>query len=280
MNSFYIITNQEKDLGFAVTEQIREYLTSRGKTCTVQGETPADDAPHGYRYTDAGRLPGDVDCVLVLGGDGTLLQASRDLVSTGLPLLGINLGTLGYLAEIDRGSLTGALDRLVSGQFDIEERMMLRGVASDAGARTMNDVALNDIVIARSGALGVIDLKLYVDGSFLCAYRADGIIVSTPTGSTGYSLSAGGPVVSPSASLILLTPLAPHTLNSRPLILPDDVEVTVEIAGGEAAVTFDGDTGMPVGPGSRIRIRRSAQRTRLIKVNNTSFVELLRSKMN
>lgn len=293
MDKFYIITNHDKDPEHTTTDMIRNYLEEKGKICYVQdgakSRPAACEEESGLRqakYTDASRIPADVECVLVLGGDGTLLQASRDLVDTGLPLLGINMGTLGYLAEIEHQNIRFALNRLISGDFTIEERMMIRGAAWHHSKKLMEDLALNDIVIGRRGRLRVVDFNIYVDGTFLCAYRADGIIISTPTGSTGYSLSAGGPIVAPNASLMLLTAIAPHTLNSRTIVLPDDVEIAVELGGDHlldsegAEATFDGDTSVKLNLGNVIRITKSSRKTQLIKINNTSFVEILRKKMN
>lgn len=285
MNSFYVITNQVKDPQLEKTNLIKNYLEEKGKVCYVQ-----DSGDHAegclYKYTDASRIPKDVECVLVLGGDGTLLQASRDLVDTNLPLLGINMGTLGYLAEVEHQHITKALDKLIAGDFTIEKRMMLNGSACHHKKKLMEDMALNDIVIGRRGRLRVVDFNIYVDDTFLCSYRADGIIISTPTGSTGYSLSAGGPIVAPEASLMLLTAIAPHTLNSRTIVLPDNVKITVGLSGeheldGEGAeVTFDGDTSVKLNVGNMIEVTKSEKITRLIKLNNTSFVQILRKKMN
>lgn len=284
MDSFYVITNQVKDPDLEETNLIKNYLEEKGKVCYVQDSGSQRDDRR-YKYTDAAGIPEDVECVLVLGGDGTLLQASRDLVDKGLPLLGINLGTLGYLAEIEHQNIRGALDRLMAGNVDIENRMMLSGSVYQNGKKLMADMALNDIVIGRRGRLRVVDFNIYVDDVFLCSYRADGIIISTPTGSTGYSLSAGGPIVAPEASLMLLTAIAPHTLNSRTIVLPDDVKITVELGSSNlldnegAEVTFDGDTSMKLNVGSSIEVTRSEKCARLIKINHTSFVEILRRKM-
>ena len=284
MDSFYIITNKDKDPGFQTTRFVKEYLEKRGKKCTIR-ENMVESGGN-YKYTDAAGIPDDVDCVLVLGGDGTLLQASRDLTERDLPLLGINMGTLGYLAEVDRKGIEPALERLLAGEYQIVSRMMISGEVYHQGKKVMEDLALNDIVIARSGRLQIIDFNIYVNGEFLRSYSADGIIISTPTGSTGYSLSAGGPIVSPEASLILLTPIAPHTLNTRSIVLPADAEITVELLHGhtagwdEAAASFDGDTCVKLGIGDCIRIYRSSRMTRLIKINNISFLEVLRNKMN
>jgi NAD+ kinase len=285
MEKFYIITNSVKDPAMEMAGFVRQYLTKKGKTCIIQEQTPVGNGRH-YRYTDAARIPEDVDCVLVVGGDGTLLQACRDLGEKDIPLLGINMGTLGYLAEIDRQNVQPALDRLIRDEYVVERRMMLEGTVRRKAKRLMEDMALNDIVIGRDGKLRIIDFNIYVNGEFLNSYSADGIIVSTPTGSTGYSLSAGGPIVSPEASLILLSPIAPHTLNTRSIILPDDVEITVELKEGHrgaaegAVATFDGDTCVSLGCGDRVIIRRSGRCARLVKINNISFLEVLRKKMS
>lgn len=308
MDVFYIITNHLKDPFMEYTARIRSYLEEHGKKCYVQ-PGPAemlqstfgakmDEAPeepellaseeqeYHWRFTNADKIPEDVECVLVLGGDGTLLRAARDLIGTGLPLLGINLGTLGYLAEVEIQNANAALDKLMEGKCSIEKRMLLSGTVYRQGRCMISDIALNDITVSRRGRLRVVDFNVFVDNAFLCSYRADGIILSTPTGSTGYSLSAGGPIVAPDASLLLLTAVAPHTLSSRSVILPDHVEVSVEVAARNetidkgAEVIFDGDTAMNVGAGDRIRIMRSEKYVNLIKINNRSFVEILRKKMN
>jgi NAD+ kinase len=290
MNTFYIITNCQKDPELHTAASIRDYLEQKGKTCYIQRKeslpgASGKETPH-YRYTDADKVPMDAEIVLVIGGDGTLLQAARDMADRHLPLLGINMGTLGYLAEIDCKGIRPALDHLIAGEYTVEQRMMLYGEASHHGKRLLSDIALNDIVITRNGRMRVVDFNVYVDGEFLKSYSADGIIVSTPTGSTGYSLSAGGPIVAPQSSMILLTAIAPHTLNSRPIVLPDSVEVMIEIGSSHgtdadgAEATFDGDTSVKLNAGDRITITRSDRTTQLIKTKNTSFLEILREKMN
>lgn len=285
MDHFFVITNHLKDPNLETTNLIKNYLEEKGKVCYVQDSAGHQDG-RPFKYTDASRIPREVECVLVLGGDGTLLQASRDLVDTGLPLLGINMGTLGYLAEIERQNIRFALDRLMDGEYTIEERMMITGCAYHHSKKLMEDMALNDIVIGRRGRLRGIDFNIYVNDAFLCSYRADGIIIATPTGSTGYSLSAGGPIVAPDASLMLLTAIAPHTLNSRAIVLPDSVEITVELGGAHlpdnegAEVTFDGDTTVKLNVGNRVKVMKTEKKTRLVKINNRSFVEILRKKMN
>ncbi len=284
MDSFYIITNKDKDPGFQTTRFVKEYLEKRGKKCTIR-ENMVESGGN-YKYTDAAGIPDDVDCVLVLGGDGTLLQASRDLTERDLPLLGINMGTLGYLAEVDRKGIEPALERLLAREYQIVSRMMISGEVYHQGKKVMEDLALNDIVIGRYGRLRIIDFKIYVNGEYLNRYSADAMVISTPTGSTGYSLSAGGPIVSPEASMLLMTPVAPHTLNTRSIILPDDAEITVEMlpghsrSGDDAEVTFDGDTSVRLTCTDKVVIRKAVKKTRLIKINQISFLEVLRTKMN
>lgn len=285
MDRFTIITNSVKDKNRTVTNRIADYLTSHKKKCEIlQAEKKTGD--QSYYYTDASGISDDVECVIVLGGDGTLLQAARDVVDKEIPLFGINLGTLGYLAEIDQHSIYPALDRLMSDRFSIERRMMLSGTVLRDGKEVASDTALNDIVISREGALRVVRFNNYVNDTYLNTYKADGIIISTPTGSTGYSLSAGGPIISPGASLILMTPLAPHTLNTRSIIFPSDDVIAVEIGEGrdggveQGVASFDGAARVPMITGDRILITKSKKDTRIIKINNISFLETLREKMS
>ena len=284
MDNFYIIANSDKDEGLKIASRVAGYIKSKGKNCYIRpASTGTRDNLH--HYTDINQIPQEVECVLVLGGDGTLLQAARDVVSRQIPLLGINLGTLGYLAEIDSGSIEPALNHLMADEYTIEKRMMLNGKVYHRGKMVAEDVALNDIVIGRDGPMGVTRCRNYINQEFLNAYAADGIIISTATGSTGYSLSAGGPIVSPETNIMLMTPISPHTLNTRSIIFPGEDEIGVEIAqgthrgNGKAVASFDGDTNIAMNVGDRIVIRRSVKDTRIIKISNISFLEVLRTKM-
>lgn len=285
MDKFYIITNGQKDTGMQVTRQVAAYLEERGCYCGVQ-KLSGGRMEGLYRYTDPGRIPADTQCIIVLGGDGTLLQAARDVVHTGIPLFGINMGTLGYLAEVDRQGIQPALDKLLQDEYEVEERMMLQGTVCHGGRVVGRGIALNDIVIGREGPLHVICLRNYVNGEYLNMYNADGMILATPTGSTGYSLSAGGPIVAPEACMTVITPLAPHTLNSRSIILPARDVITVEIGESRreeretALATFDGDTQISMVTGDRIVVEKAQVSTRIIKLSNLSFVEVVRRKMN
>ena len=262
MKKFYIIANSEKDEGMQVAGMTARYLEAHGCSCVIRPATSRGREPF-HHYTDINHIPEDVECVIVLGGDGTLLQAARDVVSRQIPLLGINLGTLGYLAEIDRESIEPALNHLMADEYALENRMMLQGKVYHKGKMIAEDVALNDIVIGRDGPLRVIGFNNYVNGEFLNSYKADGIIISTATGSTGYSLSAGGPIVSPETNIMIMTPVAPHTLNTRSIIFPAGDEIAVEITHGvqmgqgKAIASFDGDTNISMTLGDRVVIRLS-----------------------
>ena len=283
MDKFYIITNCAKDQNLQFTNQIVSYLKEHGRECPVQqAERKKEGA---YHYTDPDLIPEGTECLLVLGGDGTLLQASRDVVYREIPMLGINLGTLGFLAEVDKHYVYSALDQLMEDDYEIEERMMLTGTVYRGDKVIGRDVALNDIVICREGALRVVRFKNYVNDVYLNSYNADGIIISTPTGSTGYSLSCGGPIVSPNGAMTLMTPIAPHTLNTRSIIFPAEDVITVELGEGRhedmenGLASFDGDTVIPMVTGDRIVIQKASVSSRILKLNHVSFVEVLRQKM-
>ena len=287
MDKFTIIANgaeNRRGKNQAVAGKIADYLKNHQKECVI---LPAGEKKEGqsYSYTDPERIPEGTECIIVLGGDGTLLQAARDVVDLEIPLFGINMGTLGYLAEIDQYSIYPAMDRLMSDRFTIEKRMMLFGTLIHEGQAVGSDIALNDIVISREGSLRVVRFNNYVNDTYLNTYKADGIIISTPTGSTGYSLSAGGPIISPAASMILMTPLAPHTLNTRSIVFsPEDV-IEVEVCPGrygrqeEVALCYDGAVRRKLVSGDRVCIRRAEETAKLIKLSKESFMKTMREKM-
>lgn len=273
-----------KDKDLELTNQIAEYLRGHDAMCVVQVQD-IDKTGWTYHFTDVSQLPEGVDCIIVLGGDGTLLRAARDVVDRQIPLCGINLGNMGYLAEIDVNSIFPALDSLLNDEYEIEKRMMLTGSVYRGEEELEQNVALNDIVVSRKGATRISHLNIYVNDEFLNAYEADGIIISTPTGSTGYSLSAGGPIISPSASMLLMTPLAAHTLNSRSIVFSDKDKITIEIGkqrngdSEQAIVSFEGASLSDLISGDRVVIQKSKKDTRIIKISKMSFLEVLRNKM-
>ena len=205
----------------------------------------------------------------------------RDLGTDSLPLLGINLGTLGYLTDVELKDFKHALDCLFEGKPDIEERMMLEG--SFRGLR--KDIAMNDIVLAREGKVRIVSFNIYVNGTLLNTYHADGVILSTPTGSTGYNLSAGGPVVEPTARMIVITPICSHALNTSSVVLSADDTIEVEICEGrygrqeQVSLCFDGAEQTTLVTGERVCIKEAAQTARLIKLNRESFMITMRRKM-
>ena len=292
MKHFLIYTNCRKDKGMVMTGRIRSYLESRGNKCTVILRNKEDGSHHktegiGESNTAAGETlyPTDAYCMIVLGGDGTMLQAAWDVRKTNIPLIGVNLGTLGYMTEVEPGGLEEALDQLMAGTVVSESRMMLNGKVYGREGKVTEDWSLNDIVISRSGALQVIKMNIYVNGQFLKDYSADGVIVTTPTGSTGYNLSAGGPIAEPSSRLIIMTPICPHTLSSRSIILsPEDV-IDIEIPEGregrtqQVTANFDGAHEVPMCTGDRIRIVKSEKTTEILSLHRASFLEVLHRKM-
>lgn len=272
MKHFLIYTNRHKDRDMSVTARIRGYLEEKGQRVSVNTE--------GVDWKEA------ADCMIVLGGDGTVLRAARETRELNIPIIGVNLGTLGYMTEVEPDNLEEALDRLVRGDYERESRMMLYGRAFLEGDRTEEGWALNDIVISRKGPLQIIRFDIYVNGQFLNDYCADGMIVTTPTGSTGYNLSAGGPLVEPGARLIVLTPICPHTLNRRSIILsPEDViEIRIPQGGDDGVQTveasFDGGHGISLRTGESIRIVQSEKVTEFLRLNRVSFLEVLRGKLS
>ena len=284
MEHFYIIANSEKPESVTLRDKIVGYLNRRGKTCSYQ-ENAQPSENHAYSFTDPARVPEDIDAGLVLGGDGTVIQAARDLARRDVPFLGINVGTLGYLTEVEASEYGQALDTLIRGEYYLEKRMMLCGEVFTEEGKTYAGKALNDIVISRQGVLRVVNFQIFVNGRYLNSYNADGMIISTPTGSTGYNLSAGGPIVEPGAEMLLITPICPHTLNARSIVLSGHDQVEIVIGPGRkmekdrAVATFDGDTEIGLVSGERVKIRRSIHATKLIKLNDQSFLEVLSRKL-
>jgi len=283
MEHFFVVTNPRKDAELKTAHLIRDYLTRQGKGCIVDIGMKSPDK-EGYTYNE--QVEKDIDCIIVLGGDGTLLQAVTNLAEKDIPFLGINLGTMGFLAEVNKSSIEDALEKLIGNNYNIENRMMLSG--KSYGRYGVKDAAraLNDIVITRKGSLQIIDFNIYVNGEFLHCYHADGVIVSTPTGSTGYSLSAGGPIVEPKADLIVLTPICHHSMQNRSIILSAEDMITVEIESGrdgeiqEVEAIFDGCHKVPLCTGEKIEVQKSEKTTGIVKLSQMSFLEVLHRKMS
>ncbi len=282
MDNFFVIPNKYKDPKFTIANKIQNYLSDNKKSCMIYREKESSDKT--YAFTDPTEVPKNTECVITLGGDGTLIQAARDLRHKSLPLLGVNKGTLGYLAEVDENSLTDVLNNLIFDQYWIEKRIMINAQIIRDDKIIYEDIALNDIVLSKKNA-GVIRFNVYVDKQFITSYTADGMIVSTPTGSTAYNLSAGGPIVIPSASLFVMMPICPHSLNNRSIVLPStsiidlEVDMGVRYRNNKQIVSYDGDVVAQLTKGDVIRIGLSNTVTKLIKISRTSFIEVLRRKI-
>lgn len=279
MRKFILITNPYKDCDLKFSNEIVAYIRKKGGEAKVVKSS--------IRNEDTGdrllsEIPADTDGILILGGDGTLIRAAAKVEALQIPMIGVNLGTLGYLCELEENTVFSAIDRLMEEDYMIEERMMLSGHYQD---KSEHQLAMNDIVIHRTGGLSILSLQVYVNGALLNTYNADGIIVATPTGSTGYNMSAGGPIVDPKANMLLLTPINAHNLNSKSIVLGADDIVEIEIGARreendeQACVSVDGDWVGTLGVGDRYVVEKSKRSTKFCKLNNTSFLELLRKKM-
>ena len=281
MKRVLIYTNEHKDPDGAYTKRVADHFAAKGVASDVIisdiRRTEDKDAE-----IDQGRS--DYDCIIVLGGDGTVLQAAREAWRLDIPIVGVNLGNLGFLTEIETSEMEASFERLMVGDFYTEKRMMLRGEVIRANGEKILGRSLNDIVISRYGGMNLIVLPVYVNGQFLHEYRGDGIIVTTPTGSSGYNLSAGGPIVEPSSDVMVLTSICSHSLNHASIILSADDQIEVRIpedsrVDRQIELSFDGSHRVLIGNGDTVRIRKSEKHTRFIKLNDMNFLETLHKKL-
>ncbi|HEX5426257.1 MAG TPA: NAD(+)/NADH kinase [Candidatus Acidoferrales bacterium] len=226
-------------------------------------------------------LADKIDLLLVLGGDGTLLSAARALRGHSIPVLGVNLGALGFLTSVTLDELYPVLDRVVAGKYSTSDRMTLQATISHDGQLAGPHLALNDAVVNKSAMARMLDFDVYVDQNHVGRYRADGLIVSTPTGSTAYSLAAGGPIVHPDLDVLIVTPICPHMLTNRPLVIPGTSQVSVDFSAADEPVylTLDGQTGAQLGLNHRVTVTRSETKVRLVRPTGKTYFEILRSKL-
>lgn len=275
MDNFCIIVNKDRDEQLELTGRVCRYLEAKNKTYCIREES--------LNTADAvfEPVPENTECAIVLGGDGTLIRAAKRFLQSDIVLFGINAGTLGYLAGVEAEDAEKGLERLCNDEFCPAGRMMLTAEV-DA---IVEDTVLNEVAINRSGLCRLINLAVYVNGALLDVIPGDGLLISTPTGSTGYNLSAGGAVVKPEAELIMITPICPHSLTARGVIVSAEDEIVIEIQQGkrsqevEAIITFDGRMSKNLRAGDRIVIKRSEYTTRLIQLDDRTFFEVLRSKL-
>src|SRR5574342_1098386 len=247
-------------------KKLRAWLESRGKKVFVDHETAAALKMQGYDRTE---IPTLVEMLIVLGGDGTLLSAARHVADahTDVPIFGVNLGSLGFMAEVSLDELYDNLEKAIAGRLENEERMMLSASVIRSGKRLARYRVLNDAVINKGALARMMELRISVNDSHLTTLRADGLIVATPTGSTAYSLSAGGPIIHPTIHCFVVTPICPHTLSNRPIALPDNVVVSVCLTSQseDVSLTLDGQIGFPLVQHDVVEIKKSRYRMKLIK---------------
>ena len=280
MRRIGIVAKTDRDEARVAIPRLLEWCATRGLSPVLEKETaglvPAATTPAIAKP----ELPAQVDLLLVLGGDGTLLSMARLVGDLNVPILGVNLGGLGFLTALTADELFPALEALLRGELLVEERMMLTARVTRQGERLSEYVALNDVVITKSAMSRIINLDVSIQGQFATAYRADGLIVSTPTGSTAYCLSAGGPIVFPTMDAVVLTPICSHTLTNRPIVLPagHPIDVTLQ-SDQDVMLTLDGQVGFHLKRGDRVEIRQAAARIRLLRFPQKHFFSVLRTKL-
>lgn len=276
MKAFYVVANPEKEGAAQTEKEILGYLRGKGAKAAAQDWGNFS----GGRYTLPSQVPEDTDCVITIGGDGTLIQAARDLAGREIPFIGVNRGHLGYLTQVSsREDMFSMLDALLEGRYMLEKRMMLEGQIVRNGEVAAEDIALNEIVISRRDMLKPLHFRLLVNGEFLNDYTADGMIFATPTGSTAYNLSAGGPIVAPGAKMMVLTPICSHALNARSIVLPAEDRLVIQVPEEGHMLAFDGNLAGELYRGDEILIRQSMVETVLIQLRKVSFLQNLSNKM-
>lgn len=264
MDRIGIVTKRDSRAATDAADRLTRWLAARGREAVRDPE-----APDG------------LDLMVVLGGDGTLLASARLVAGRRIPILGVNLGGLGFLTEVTVDELPDTLERVLAGQYGVSERMLLTARLTRGGETIAEGTVLNDAVVTKGALARLVELTVRVDGAAITTFRSDGLIVATPTGSTGYSLSAGGPIVHPEGRSILLTPIAPHTLTFRPLVVPDRVAVAVTRTreDGDVVLTLDGQIGYPVLPHDVVEVRRAAATVPLVQSPVRGYFDVLRTKL-
>jgi len=260
--------------------QVLQWLGARGLTAVLEKQTAGLVPSASVQAASKDELPGLVDLLVVLGGDGTLLSMARAIGDLGVPILGVNLGGLGFLTATTLDEMLPALDAVLAGRMATEERMLLAARLVRGGQTIGEYSALNDVVITKSAMSRIVDLAVSVGGRHAISYRADGLIISTPTGSTAYNLSTGGPILFPTMDAVVLTPIAPHTLSNRPIVIPgaERIEVTL-LDDQDVMLTMDGQVGVPLRERDTVEVQQAATRIRLLRFPNKDFFSVLRTKL-
>jgi NAD+ kinase len=261
-------------------DEVAQFLAREGMDVSLERATALATGLAGYDVVDAARLGRQCDVAVVVGGDGTMLGIARELARYDVPLVGINQGRLGFITDVPVGQFREALAPMMAGEYEEEQRSMLDASVWRDGECIFSGVALNDVVVSRGATAGMVEVRVDVGDEFVANLRADGLIVASPTGSTAYALSAGGPILHPGIAGWLLVPIASHTLSNRPIVLPDDVEVRLTVvAGKEASANFDMQSLASLLHGDQVRMKRSAHRVRFLHPKGWSYYATLRRKL-
>ncbi len=265
----------------AALEDIASFLGSQGCEVVLERDTAASAGMSGYTTLDVPAIGDRCDLILVVGGDGTMLGIGRQLARHGVPLIGINQGRLGFITDIPLDQYRATLEPMLRGEYEEDHRSLMHARVMRDGQCVFDALAMNDVVVNRGATSGMVELRVEVDGHFVANQRADGLIVASPTGSTAYALSAGGPLLHPSTPGWVLVPIAPHTLSNRPVVLPDASEITIEVvAGRDASANFDMQSLASLLHGDRISVRRSQHRVRFLHPRGWTYFDTLRKKLH
>jgi NAD+ kinase len=265
----------------AALEDIAQFLAAQGCEVTVERDTAANAGLAGYPTADIAALGERCDLGLVVGGDGTMLGVGRQLARHGVPLIGVNQGRLGFITDIPLDGYRTVLPPMLAGEYDEDLRTLMHASVVRDGQAVFEAQAMNDVVVNRGATSGMVELKVEVDGHFVARQRADGLIVASPTGSSAYALSAGGPLLHPANPGWVLVPIAPHTLSNRPIVLPDAVEIAIELVSGrDASANFDMQSLASLLHGDRIVVRRSEHKVRFLHPRGWTYFDTLRKKLH
>ncbi|MBL8308657.1 MAG: NAD kinase [Rubrivivax sp.] len=263
-----------------VLEEIAYFLVDRGLEVSFERDTASATGVTGFESLSPADMAKACDIAVVVGGDGTMLGIARELSRYGMPLVGINQGRLGFITDVPIGQYKEALAPMLAGDYEEEQRSMLEGDVWRDGERIFEGLSLNDVVVSRGATASMVELRVDIDGEFVANMRADGLIVASPTGSTAYALSAGGPILHPSIAGWVVVPIASHTLSNRPIVLPDRGEVVIGIVSGkDVSANFDMHNLASLIPGDQIKVRRSAHKVRFLHPRGWSYYATLRRKL-
>lgn len=278
MKKIGIITKLRISEAQEIVKKLRPWLKERGKESFIDIETASFIGEKGFQRSE---IPSMVDMIIVLGGDGTFLSVARLVADQGIPILGVNLGGLGFITEIPADALYHTLESIFNKDYSIEERLMLIAHVHRQGERIADYNVLNEVVVNKGALARIIDLETYINKNYVTTFRADGLILSTPTGSTAYSLAAGGPIIYPTLHSFVLTPICPHTLTNRPIVLPDDfnVEVTLKSESGDVFLTLDGQVGFSLKYGDVVEVKKSSGKIKIIIPPKRDYFKMLRAKL-